>query len=460
MTRNLIEGEVTSGFWNLSVKSVVLVNSAIILVLLSVYDFGLYQLVLSFITIASGLTSGGIDSIVEVSISRFIGQLNIKSAKQLFREYAGAKIFLGVILAILVFWGADVISSYYDQGLGVYIKIASIMIFIESMQSMQDSFFRAKISFLNLSVPLVNELVKTLILVALFVTKQGLDIKTVLVLHIIAQFCALIFSSFYFIKAYSKLFTQSASESSSILWPLVKTHGLWVLLRNILSKLSSSVRLWLIRFFLNTEAVAIYSLARSLLAFIITLFPIGTLGLLLPRELDDRRKLRSLFVRMLKYSSFLGIFLGFCFFVFVPIAIHYFFPKYNEAVPLIKLMSVVFFLYGFYKILRIMIIVLQEQRILFVRSFDNTFLSIGLLAILLPNLGVWGAALEYVITYTVTTILFYYWLVKAHPYLKIRAKEIIVFNREDIVFAMSLYGNTVALFKDCLFKLRLYNKEK
>lgn len=456
LVRNLIEGEVISGFWNLSVKFVVLANSFIILTLLTVYDFGLYQLVISFITIASGLTSGGIDSIVEVSISRFIGQLNMKSAKRLFLEYAGAKTVLGVILAISVFWGAHIISNYYSRDIGIYIKIASIMILIESMQSAQDSFFRSKISFLNLSVPLVNELVKTLIIATLLITEQGLNIKSVLILHIISQFCALAFSSFYFMKAYSKLFTKSASESDGILWPLVKAHGLWVLLRNILSKLSSSTRLWLVRFFLNTEAVAIYSLARSALAFIITLFPIGTLGLLLPRELDDHKRLRHIFARMLKYSSFLGILLGVCFFIFVPIATHYFFPKYNEAIPLIKLMSVVFFLYGFYKILRMMIIALQEQRILFVRSFDNTFLSIGLLALLLPIFGVWGAALEYVITYAVTTTLFYYWLVKTRPYLKIRAREVFAFNRDDVFFAVGLYKNVVVLFKDYLLKLKLY----
>ncbi len=456
MARNLIEGEVISGFWNLSVKFVVLINSAMILTLLTVYDFGLYQLVISFITIASSLTSGGIDSIVEVSLSRFIGQLNIRSAKRLFLEYAGAKTVLGVILAILVFLGADIISNYYSQGLGIYIKIASIMILIESMQSVQDSFFRSKISFLNLSVPLAGELVKTLIIVTLFITKQGLNIKTVLIIHIVSQFCALAFSSFYFIKAYFKLFAQSALASNGILWPLVKAHGLWVLLRNILSKLSSSTRLWLVKFFLNTEAVAIYSLARSALAFIITLFPIGTMGLLLPRELDDHKRLRHIFARMLKYSSFLGLLLGICFFIFVPMVIHYFFPKYSEAVSLIKLMSVVFFLYGFYKVLRMMIIALQEQRILFIRSFDNTFLSIGLLALLLPILGVWGAALEYVITYAITTILFYYWLVKARPYLKIRVKEIFVFNRDDVFFAVGLYKNIIILFKDYLFKLKLY----
>lgn len=454
-SKKFIEGEVLSTFWNLAIKFVVLINSVIILTLLTVYDFGLYQLVISFITIANSLALGGIDAIVEVGVSRLIGQANIKSAKKLFLEYAGVKIVLSAVFAVLVFFGAEIISNYYNSGLEIFIKIASIMILIEGLQSIQDSFFRSNISFLNLSVPLVGELVKTLILVILLIIGQGLNTKSVLILHVICQSCALIFSSFYFIKAYFKFFTEEAYKKNSLLWPLIKSFGFWVLFRNALSKLSSSARLWLVKFFLNTEAVAIYGLARSALAFIITLFPIGTLGLLLPREVDDPKRLRYIFARMLKYTSFLGVFLGVCFFVFVPIGINNFFPKYSEAVPLIKIMSVVFFLYGIYKVLRMIIIALQEQRILLIRSFDNTFLSVGLLALLLPSFGVNGAAWEYVITYAITTILFYYWLIKAHPYLKIKIREIFIFKQEDILFVFDIYKNSMIIFRSYFLKLKL-----
>src|SRR3989344_4884759 len=102
-TKLFLKGEVLSGFWNSVVKGIGAVNSLIIVGALSVYQFGLYQLVLSLIAIAGALLPDMFDDIVFVEMSARWSQKKAGDAKALFGEYAALKILIGAVVTILVF---------------------------------------------------------------------------------------------------------------------------------------------------------------------------------------------------------------------------------------------------------------------------------------------------------------------------------------------------------------------
>ena len=69
-----------------------------------------------------------------------------------------------------------------------------------------------------------------------------------------------------------------------------------------------------------------------------------------------------------------------------------------------------------------------------------------MLFILLPIFGIVGAALEWLITYAITTMLFYYFLIKNHPYLRLEWKSFFTVDKQDRALSVRVYR----LIKDFL----------
>ena len=180
---------------------------------------------------------------------------------------------------------------------------------------------------------------------------------------------------------------------------------------------------------------------------IMRLLPFGMFGDLLPREIEDKKRVRFLFIRMVKYSVWLSFLCAALSFLLLPFLVNIFLPKYNPAVPLLKIMTFIVFSYGVYKIFRITLVVFKEQKTLALKSFDNSVLAPFMLFFLLPLFGVVGAAIEWVITYAVTTVLFYFYLVKAHPYLSLQLKDLLIFDKYDRTFFKKIFQRLLLVFR-------------
>ena len=112
-SQKFIEGEVKSGFWNTALYGIVALNSFIIVYFLSVYEYGVYQLILSVVALAESLTVGILDDVIFSDLSRYMGNDNHISAKKLFKEHAFFRIGSSIFLAILVILFSSLISAHY-----------------------------------------------------------------------------------------------------------------------------------------------------------------------------------------------------------------------------------------------------------------------------------------------------------------------------------------------------------
>lgn len=445
-SKKFLEGETLGTFWNLAFYGIVSLNSFIIVYFLGVYEYGLYQLVLSVGTFAESLTSGFVSDLVQIDIGRYLKIKRFDLAKRLLGEYAFMQLILAVMVTILFIGGATLVANHYGQNIGLFLKITGIALVFRITRSVIDLFFDSSIYFKALSAPVFGETVKLLAMGAMWFW-QGLGITQILIAYVVGNFFSFVFSVAVFLRVYRRVFAGVVAVRESLIKNLFKMYGYLKVLRYFSATIAGNLRPWFIKIFISTEAVGLFVFARNIIAMIVRLMPLGTFGLLLPHELDDKKRLQYLFNRVTKYSVILGIVFTFGSLIFMPVLVNIFFPKYKPALPLFLVMTAIIFLYSFYKVFRMMLTAFKEQKVLVLRSLDESILAPLLLLFLLPVFGVMGAAIEWVLTYTVTTILFYKYLTKLHPYIFLKLKDILVITEEDKTLVRNIYKDGIKFLR-------------
>lgn len=439
-SKRYIRGELLMQFWNAAVKAFSLTNSFFILTALSVYQFGLYQLILSILAVVENFSSGLFDEIVVNDTARGLAEDRPGEAKRLFREFAIFKISFGALLTAGLFFGADLVALRYGKDIGMFMRIASFLLVIETTKTVQEMFFFSTVSFSGVGTQAFQEFCKLAILGWFFWIGAIIGVREVLIATVGAAFAALAFSSFFFLREYRRVFGAVRMSPERMLRRAFRRYGPRVALRYSAAKIIKNIRPWVIKFFLNTEAVAFYTLAINLISLAQSIFPISMISRLLPWEVGNRERLRYIFTRSVKYVLWGGTAVAAASFIFVPPIIGFLFPKYGPALPLFRSMLLILPLYGVYKIHKSILVVLREQNILTARIVAEVFMVTGLNAILLPLIGLFGVAAEYTITYAWRAFLFHYSLEKAHPYLGIRMKSLVTFDVDDRRF----FGKTIS----------------
>ena len=172
---------------------------------------------------------------------------------------------VGTILTLCVFFLADVIGSYYDGAIAVWIRIISFLFLIENIKSLLIIFLQYKLNFfLSSFYSFAYEAVK-LVLIFFLYTYHTLNIFEVLLLTVFTHLLIIPFILPSVVRGYAQenKANDVYSEKESLLLDLLKKCGSWTISRYYLLNFSQNVRPWIINGFLGTEAVAIFSVALS-----------------------------------------------------------------------------------------------------------------------------------------------------------------------------------------------------
>ena len=97
LTAEALKGTVFLGSWGTLSQVIGIVNSFIVLYLLTIYEYGLYVLVLAIIGFASSILFESMDQLVATDIMIERGKGELSKAKKIFQEYFITKIILGFI---------------------------------------------------------------------------------------------------------------------------------------------------------------------------------------------------------------------------------------------------------------------------------------------------------------------------------------------------------------------------
>lgn len=405
-------------------------STFIILSKLSVYQYGLYQLVLAALGVAITFTSGLFDDVIANDLARAIAAGDFSRSKRLANEIMAVKLALGLAAFAAFFFGAGIIAHFYDPGIAYLIRLGSILLLIRMIRSAQGMIFSAGLSFVTFGASALEELVR-LAAIAVLVYRGSFGVAGVLASSIVAAVAVEVYLAFFFVRHYRALFSGVAAASRSVLAGLIRAYGVWVLIRFGFSKIFKQMDVFLVRIFLNTEAVGFYTLAMNAMGLIQNFLPVSMLGTLLPWELGTPERVSYIYRKVLTYGFWIGAAAAALSIAVIPEAVKFFLPKYAPVLPLLTAMLLTLPLYVVYRSQKIFLLVLREQKMLTVRIITEAVLTGAVLVIFLPVIGLMAVVVEYFVTYGYRVFLYLIYIKRKYPELSVSFRDFVAFDRRD-----------------------------
>ncbi len=423
-------------------------NSYLIISALSIFSFGFYQLILSFVSILRGFSVKFFDGLVAIDMRRYFNVGKRDFAKRLFLENVVFKLGIGIIVTVVVFLSAHLIANLYGKDIIPLIRWASILLIINAVQSLMSIFLDSIVSFAQRGLSALGEFLKLGIMLSFLTWSGELTILNVIMAHVLSEAVAtLIFTIIVLVKIYPKVFGNIKAHAENLMIKMVKTQGPRVLLIFSSKEVLNDATPWLVKFFVGTEGVAFYSFANTIINLAQDLIPMTALVPILALKADDLGGLSFIFKKVVKYTIWIGsLFLVGAFLVVSP-AILIIFPKYYPAIPIFLAMAVVLPIYGAVKVVFKTLGALREYGILAKRLFPELVILFAGSAIFMPLIGATGIGLVYTIRYVERFWFLYTRLVKKYPSFKLKVRDFLKFDHFDKNFLARVFSHFLNLLK-------------
>ncbi len=411
--RSYIRGETLFGFWNLVSKGLGVFVSFLLIAALSVHDYGVFILVLSLYAFAGGFFLDILYDVILSDISRFLGEGKEREAKKLFLENVVVRVTGALFLTVSFFLGAEFIASHYSAESAQFIRIIAPMFLLEALYGSMKMLIEPRLKFSLLAIrPVIYKVLRLGFIVA-FIVFSTLGVREALIVHVAASAFTILVVLPSFLRLYAPWRAVVAAEGT-ILWPILKTYGRWPVMGQIISQTAANIRPWLIKFFVNTEAVALFSVAESIFGAVKAFLPSSTLAALVPRAVGETTRAASILLRGTKLLTLIAVVLVLGSAVIVPPVIVLALPHYIPSLPLFLTLLLVLPILAFRIMGVTFLVALREQRYLFLVNVTKIVASILLPVILLYFFGVFGMALERILEALIVVILVFWYLLSRY----------------------------------------------
>lgn len=432
LTRIIGEGTFWTTGGTFFVKIVSLVTIFITLRTLSVYEYGVAELVIAAVGLFSIFQLPGLTSVVVADMGIEKGNGNIGRAKGIFWSYVKLSAVMAFIATAIVFFGAEVISSFYPEHIGGYFRILAFLFPLSVVGAAYGALFTVTFRYLDQSLStFLQEFFKLVVLSACFFI-FGLKIEAVLFGMVGGQLFTFLVQFPAARRAYISLGGGRPQPFS--MWQTIYKHGKWSIFSSYLGSLGNTTRTYLVKLFLGTEAVALFAVASGLVGHTSALVPIGNVVTpIIPQYIAHKERLLRIITKAIKYQVTAVVFLVlFASFVFPPIIV-WLFPKYEVAMPIYRILAWGLVPAGFVTVFTAIFFAFQAQRDLFFASifkFVNNVIFLSLFATLFGLSGVAWASIFVTIIYVFER---YRRVQKLVPGYRIRLGDFLSFDELDRV---------------------------
>ena len=404
-----IKGTFFLTFWNTANKFVGFINSFAIIYILSVYEYGLYVLVLSVVSMAEVALTESTDQLMATEILMSKGRGDDERAKKIYQEYFLVKTLLTILTFAVLFLGAGfIVRQFFNKSIVLFVKLASFLVLTSGLSDCLNIHIKVEKKFSQMgSFVLVKELVKlAALLIIVFYFKAGIaKVIFTMILADWAGIAALIAYNSRDLRVWFKGFRFNFKNL--IVWQIIKAHGKWNIFSSSVAKLQKNLRPWLVQIFINTEAVAIYNFGKNLYLHLESFLPVQkVIYQLLPEINRQQERLKRVFIYGGKYISLILILINLAGLMIVPYFIILVFPKYLASIPVFLIfLAAPFSYFGLSQVASSILFSLRQQKYLAYTQGLATFSLIIFSSLFLPVFGVYGMALEKVATMFITALL-------------------------------------------------------
>lgn len=431
LTRTIGEGTLWFSISTWLLKPVGLLTTFITLRALSVYEYGLVVLALSLTSLLGVFLLPGLTDVVIADIGVERGQEKRGVMKRIFRDFMALQWVLGVCAWAILFFGADIIAAFYASQISLLVKIVSFMFLLAPIRTAYGILFSVYFKFFIHSTYSFLEEAGKLAFVVLFLFTVGVTPASVILGAILGQVAALFFLIPHAYTAY-KDFSGAVADKPLSLKRLLAEHGKWSVFSKYVGQFGAKSRFWIIKFMLNTEAVAFASVAESLVGHTASLLPLSrVMRPIIPQYVSDTGRMFLLINKSIKYQLVSFALISIIAFTVFPPLIIWFFPHYQTSLPLFKVMLFSLTFTSVATMFGPVFFALKAQQNLFFAVLLRTIVALVLLPISILAFGTMGIAYEFVITSIVYTFERYRVLKRLLPGFHIRLRDMIQLDEVD-----------------------------
>jgi O-antigen/teichoic acid export membrane protein len=393
--------------WNvistIGVKLISFGTLFVILRELTLYQYGQVELTLASITTVSLFALPAIVAVAVADIGVEIGKKDFARTKGLFLSFARLHTSLGlltfiVVAAVVYFFGA----FFFGQASTSLFLVALLLVLTGTVRNCVTTLLQLHLAFRAQSLfSISEEVIKCLTILVL-----------VLIFHlgpyavVLAIICSQALTQMLFVPFVWGLYQKwGPSEATVIsLIQFLTPHARWSILTGFASTFSQTMRPWLVKVLLGTEAVALFSVTFGLLSQLTALVPIqDVLSPILPQALVDSARFRLLLEKGMRYQFIAYVIAGIGALITFPVIVHFFFPKYQPVLPLFRVLLLAIIPMSF-DLFSPIFLALKAQK----NMFFATLGKILFYSICLP-VGAWlGGLTGLVLGFVVATSLYIY----------------------------------------------------
>jgi O-antigen/teichoic acid export membrane protein len=438
ITRAMSEGAVWLSSGAVLLKLIALINILYILRNLSVYEYGLVELVLSIVPLFGPFLVPGLSGAVLADIGVERGKGNMPGAKLIIDNFFKLQFVLCIVAWAIVFFGANVIAQFYPEHISQFFRIVSFTFLIAPFRSIFALFFSVNLKFFQQSVfSLVEEFSKFVFMVIFFSIFASNSLGLLLAI-VCSQVVAVLIMSPSFWKLYRML--PEPTEQKPF-WSLFYDHGKWSIFSSYLGTLGQNAQLWIIKFMLGTEAVGLFAVAQGFIGHLMSLMPLTKiLSSLMPQYIGDERRFFRLMSSGIKYQLLGSIVVATVAFFVGPIFISLVVPKYLLSMDLFKILLLSLPIVSLVSVFNNVFFVFKKQKDFF---FANAIYKTGATVLFVPLLihffGINGAAYTGVLVALLFLIERYRVVRKILPQFRIVWRELYRFDEYDSVILNHLF---------------------
>lgn len=371
----------------------------ILLRALSLYEYGLWKLVFSFVGIAQIFLFPTMRGVLVSDIARARAAKALPDIKRLLRSYALFQCLIGIALGGILFAGTWMIPAWRAHPLASLIRWAALLVPLGGVREVFQLAFHSHARFRALAFWYFLDIAAPLAFLFVYIVFANKGVVGVPMAYTFAYVIEILFFLPFFFRTLRYLRGVRATPAP-LLRRYMFAHGKWASMNEYVGSLSAYARIWVIKAMAGVEAVALYSAAEGLFLQVQMFNPLYIpLQTTLAGAVNERQRFAQLFVRGSKYATLLYLAIGIFAAVISAPFITFFFPKYIPALPLLYIFFLSMPLQGVNSMIQLAFYALQSQRTIFIASLIKIAGVLAVAPILLRTIGVYGAPFEFVLTF-------------------------------------------------------------
>lgn len=387
--KNIIEATLYSAVGTFFIRGISVVGYGVVIARLSLHDYGVVVLALSFLTPAVAMMLFGLERLFVSSVADARGSGSFGFVKGLMHDY----FTLVAVAAALLFFSAYIFRGIIAQSYEIYFLkyfwiIAAVIlgqVAFNGIQVVLEGFERLRHLALLQSV---ESFVRNVFVIAF---AARLDIGLVLVFYAVGKFAAAGVGLAAGIPVFQELTRAGERREQRALKTLIRRHGKWEIAQKVLDQFTAPFKVWLIKFFVSVEGVAVYDFAQKIYSVIVSALPVkAVIFPIISRTINDRLLAHAIITKAKKYVGLFYVVVYIVALVAVPVIITRYFPQYRGEVAIIAVVLLHLFIEVYKLGQGALLYALEQQRFRFLLFYPSLVVQVVLTIVMTRAWGVAG----------------------------------------------------------------------